>query len=795
MELRQACSSALKSKTGAGIKVLCVIPVRGGSRNAPLQSFRLLAGKPLLAYTAEAALAAANLSKVVLSTDDEDVAEVGRRCGLEPLTRPVELSPEDAGVQRVIQDAVRRLEEAGESCDAVCILDPASPFRRSEDIDRCIERLEHSGADCVATVIPVPREYHPHSVYLQTPDGWLAPSANRSAPVGCPGDLPPAFRYDGSVCVIRRDALMNRKGLFGGRTVGYVVDPVRVVTLDRPEDWGRAERIARLGTHQARAGRIAPLAGPRLNLPAQWMASPVADPLVSAGVGLWKGALGSSAAAPGKYQEPVRKAADPRCRESETSFGIREALLPAEGALAAHERLDPIPPALVVPRSQPDRAPAVSRLEDPFQPHAELLPGIRTAEAPVMAALASRRLGESGLQPASEPGRREIGGGSQVCAVAAQIQFTDPVGKGAHCVRAVQPFRLPVAAFGPATTNRLLTRTRLQAPPTLAFFRALRPSEPASGGLAAREQLVYTPAFRRQGRLLSQPAKSVITQAEVLNTHHAELPGALPLAFAHPMAGALPAPVWSHRRDSATTRMAEGWALFGQESTVIAFGSVGSRPHGVAWPTARTFLLLRQPERRATAGIREKIDPREERAFPAPAATMPASAGFRIHLPRAPMTKAPPPSVRSDTRTLAGARPRAAEFRGSSEPIQTPIFHAVLKTTLMPQGVFHYIEIEDHDDHGTRERAPHYAAAPRLPASGCDIRSRACLDAAGYHVVGAEPRRGTAALPRTFGELQPAPKLALASNRTNIAAMDFEAIAAASSPRWRLSLKKTGMFT
>jgi len=158
--LQNTCG--IESESTGAMKVLCVIPARGGSRNAPLQNFRLLAGKPLLAYTAETALAAARLSKVVLSTDDEDVAEVGRRCGLQQILRSAELSRENTPVERVVEDAVRRLEAAGESCDAVCVLDPASPFRRPEDIDRCIEMLERTGADSVATVVPVPQEYHPH---------------------------------------------------------------------------------------------------------------------------------------------------------------------------------------------------------------------------------------------------------------------------------------------------------------------------------------------------------------------------------------------------------------------------------------------------------------------------------------------------------------------------------------------------------------------------------------------------------------------------------------------------------
>lgn len=773
------------------MKVLCVIPAGGGSRSAPLRNLRLLAGKPLLAYTAETALAAARLSRVVLSTDDEDVAEAGRRCGLESLLRPAGLPREKATLQWVAQDAVRRLEEAGERCDAVCILDPGSPFRRPEDVDRCIELLQRTRADSVVTVVPVPREYHPHTVYLRAADGSLRLSTGPAAPVGAAEELPPVFHRDGSVCVIRRDVLMNGNSLFGERTVGYVVDPVSLVKLDRPEEWGRAERIAKLGTHRATSGRIAPLAGPRRNLAAGWVATPIADPLVPADVGpLKEGALGFSPVMRGKYLEPARKVATPRCRESETPFAIREALLPPESRLVARAFLDPIRPALVIPRPQPGRAPSVSRIEDPFRPRPELLPDVRTAEAPLVAALAARGLGGSGLGRAPEPRRQEIGGGSQVRSVAAPIALTGPLGKAAGRLRPVQPFTPMVAGLGPAVASQARNRPSLQLPPALVSLRAARPREPASSDLRASERLAYTPALRREGRLLAQPARCEITRVEVLNTHPAQLPGAWPLVIEHRLTGVPPALVRNRMRERARTWLSGGWALFGRESAVVALGSIRSRAQGVAWPTAKAFLFARQREWPAKAWKQAKIEQRESPLFPVRAASLPASAGLPTRMPDAPPTKIPALSIWAGARTPAGAAP-LAEFRRSGEPEGTPLFKAVPRVALMPQGVFHYIAIEDHDDYATWARAPYHPAVLLIRGSGCSVGSCAGLAAAGCEKVFAGPYAGETARCLRFEQLPAAHKVVVTDSRTDILAMDFAAIAEASSPRWPFSLRKT----
>jgi CMP-N-acetylneuraminic acid synthetase len=746
----------------------------------------MLAGKPLLAYTAETALAASRLAGVILSTDDQDVAEVGRRCGLEPFLRPAG-APADN--QAMAQDAVKQFEASGETCDAVCILDPATPFRRPEDIDRCIALLEKSGADAVVSVVPVPQEYHPRQVYLQAADGSLAP-------VSSSADLPPAFHHDGSVCVIRRDALMNGQGLLAGRTLGYVVDPVRFVKLERPEDWGRAERIARLGSHKATAGRIAPLAGPRLTLPAGWMPTPIADALVSAGVGLLReGLLGSSPVAQGKYLEPVWKAANPRWREVETPFLVREGLLPPEREIVAHEFLDFTLPALLVPRSRTGAAPSVQRIEDPFRPHAELPPDIRTAETPLVAALAARRLEGASLEHAREPNRREIAGGSRAFPQAVPIEFSGLVGKAAGSVRPVQPFKLGGAELGPARKSRPFVRPWPPAVLVGAFFSDPQPLDPASGDLAARERLVHAIAFRRDGRLLPLAASARIALVEVIDTHAAELPTARPLVFGHPLAGAHPSVVGNRARVQASTWLAENWERFARESVVVVFGSVASRAHGVQWPAAGASVFAHQPERPAKAGSRTKTDPYGLYAFPLPGAGVPRSTDLRTLLRGAAVRKIAAPAIRPDTKTVVGATPLGAEFHGSGEPRHSPLFLGVLRVAMMPGGVFHYVEIEDHEDYGTWSRAQHYPAKLAIPASGCGLPAPAWLAANGYLGVFAGPYAGRGAHSRVYGEFPPAPQVVLAHGMVELIAMDFAAIAESGSSRWRLPFKKTAMFT
>jgi CMP-N,N'-diacetyllegionaminic acid synthase len=224
--------------------VLGLVLARGGSKGVPRKNIRLLAGRPLLAYTADVARAATRLARVIVSTEDEEIAAVARQCGFEvPFMRPVSLAQDDTPSLPVVQHALHVLEQAGERYDAVCQLQPTSPLREAGEVDACIEMLEHEHADCVMTVAPVPDEFNPHWVYLRGADGRLQISTGEKFPLPRRQLLPPAYRRDGSVYVTCREVVMTQNSLYGERVLGYVVDRVNRVNIDTPDDFRAAEAI------------------------------------------------------------------------------------------------------------------------------------------------------------------------------------------------------------------------------------------------------------------------------------------------------------------------------------------------------------------------------------------------------------------------------------------------------------------------------------------------------------------------------------------------------------------------
>lgn len=224
------------------MRILGIIPARGGSKGVPGKNIKLLCGKPLLAYTAESALRSKLLSKVVLSTDDNEIAEVGKSLGLEvPFLRPAELAEDTTPTLPVVLHAVYQMEELGESFDAVCLLQPTNPLRRAEDIDACIELLETSGADSVISILPVPHEYNPKWVYWQNDHGEMILSTGDKEPLARRQDLPKAFCRDGTVYVTRIKTIISKQSLFGETVKGYEINPEFSSNIDTPDDWRAIE--------------------------------------------------------------------------------------------------------------------------------------------------------------------------------------------------------------------------------------------------------------------------------------------------------------------------------------------------------------------------------------------------------------------------------------------------------------------------------------------------------------------------------------------------------------------------
>src|SRR5688572_20082507 len=148
------------------MKVLGIVTARAGSKGLPGKNVKPLAGKPLLAYTIEAAKASGALDALILSTEDDQIAELGRQLGCDvPFMRPRDLAQDDTPHLPVIQHAVRWMtERAHTPSDAVMIPRPTSPQRQPEDIPATVGLLERSAARSVVTVTEVPAHAHPMRV-------------------------------------------------------------------------------------------------------------------------------------------------------------------------------------------------------------------------------------------------------------------------------------------------------------------------------------------------------------------------------------------------------------------------------------------------------------------------------------------------------------------------------------------------------------------------------------------------------------------------------------------------------
>ena len=224
------------------MNVLGLIPARGGSKAISKKNIIDLAGRPLLAYTCEAALSSRLLTRTILNTDDSEIAEVGRACGLDvPFLRPKELAQDDTPILPVIQHTITWLQEQGDFLvDVVVLLQPTSPLRKAEHIDAAIELLAQSGVDTVVSVVSVPHNFNPVSLMCLDEHGHLTPfEAGRM--ILRRQEKPQVLARNGpAVLAMRRETIQS------GRLYGDVVLPLQMsriesIDIDDVEDLAVAE--------------------------------------------------------------------------------------------------------------------------------------------------------------------------------------------------------------------------------------------------------------------------------------------------------------------------------------------------------------------------------------------------------------------------------------------------------------------------------------------------------------------------------------------------------------------------
>ena len=231
-----------------------VIPARGGSKGLPGKNLRKLGALSLIGHAVASAKEAALLTRFIVSTDSEEIAEEARRHGAEvPFLRPAALASDQAGMLGVLQHAVRWLESsAGVRPDLIVTLQPTSPFRTGTEIDVTIQKMIETGADSAQTLSEA--SYHPY--FMKTLDGdrttALFPDGHKFVRRQ---DAPPVYQPSGAVYVTRYPTLMALGHILGKDNRGVVMDFESSVNIDTEWDFLLAELLVGMGRAPLPPGR------------------------------------------------------------------------------------------------------------------------------------------------------------------------------------------------------------------------------------------------------------------------------------------------------------------------------------------------------------------------------------------------------------------------------------------------------------------------------------------------------------------------------------------------------------
>ena len=219
------------------MRVLGVIPARGGSKGIPKKNLVDICGRPLIAYSIDAATKSQNLTTFIVSTDSDEIADVATRHGaLVPFRRPAEISNDAASSFDVIMHALDYMEfESNSVYDAVMLLQPTTPMRTAATIDAAISQLLNSDCDSVVSVVDVGAN-HPYRMYKLNDKNTLVDLLTNDDPMMPRQKLPRVYIRSGDIYVTRRECLMQKRSLIGVASTAIVINPEDTVNIDTVED-------------------------------------------------------------------------------------------------------------------------------------------------------------------------------------------------------------------------------------------------------------------------------------------------------------------------------------------------------------------------------------------------------------------------------------------------------------------------------------------------------------------------------------------------------------------------------
>lgn len=229
-----------------GKKVLGVIPARGGSKGLPGKNTKDLCGKPLIAWSILAGLQSKVVSRLVVSTDSEEIAKVARNYGADvPFMRPAELARDDSPSAGVILHALDYFKTAGEEFDFVMMIEPTSPLRTAEDLDRAMEVLwKEKDADAI---VGVARTESQNPAFLLKMDdrGFIQGYENKTIKVLRRQDIASVYYLEGSVYISRVGTFREKSSFYHEKTLGFEFPKWKALEIDDIDDFIMVEALMR----------------------------------------------------------------------------------------------------------------------------------------------------------------------------------------------------------------------------------------------------------------------------------------------------------------------------------------------------------------------------------------------------------------------------------------------------------------------------------------------------------------------------------------------------------------------
>ena len=224
--------------------VIAIIPARGGSKGLSRKNIRLLNNKHLIAYSIECALKSEYIHRVLVSTDDEEIAEIAKKNGAEVITRPSKLAIDTAATIDVVLHCLECLEEQKDIPDCIILLQPTSPLRTSKDIDCAITEFFTHECD---TVISVCESDHPPYWNCIVENNYLKPAFGEQYFKLHRQDLPLTYMPNGAIYISKPENLKQNRNFYGERTRPFVMPKERSVDIDTEIDFILAEAIIKTG--------------------------------------------------------------------------------------------------------------------------------------------------------------------------------------------------------------------------------------------------------------------------------------------------------------------------------------------------------------------------------------------------------------------------------------------------------------------------------------------------------------------------------------------------------------------